>query len=652
MPVYQPNAIVGNSHILVTVGASGELMSFFYPHIDFPQNLYEGMPAVYFPAEGSRSGQLVWTFDSSWESRQLYLGPTNVLETQLTHRPTGLRLCITDFVHPSEPLFVRHFQVANPTDRPLRAKLFQYLDLQLGEVQQKNAIHFHPNQNVGAAYWRNICFAIGSGVLDDYGCGRAAPGSTTSAKQQMEQGHLNRQLEEIGDIDLAVGWEVDLAPGERVAHDLIIGADSDERAAVERVEAARQMGWEALLRWTVTRWEEHLAQARPLRIEQDLRDAYHRCLLAIDLLADPDTGAILAAPEFDPFFEHSGGYGYCWPRDAVEVCLALEAAGYPDYLHRFLSWACRTQRQEGYWEQRYWLSGQRGPAWCTKEDTLQIDQTASVLFAMGRHARTLRDRDRLPFLEGAWDSVRRAATYLAKAISPDHGLHSSAFDLWETFRGTFTYSNAAIAAALREAAFLARDAGHEQLAEQWEAAAAAIKGAVMSRLWEGEVFARGLDASNEVDRAVDASALGLIAPFEFLKPDDDKEREIARTAVEGLVRVLSRPTDGAEALLRFESDTYAGGGPAAVTTLWLARALLRIALAEHGDQRAVAAYRARAVASMRAVLRTGTSTGLLPEMMGRTPDARWAVPHAWTMASFVAACLLLDRLPPGPEAES
>jgi hypothetical protein len=47
---------------------------------------------------------------------------------------------------------------------------------------------------------------------------------------------------------------------------------------------------------------------------------------------------------------------------------------------------------------------------------------------------------------------------------------------------------------------------------------------------------------------------------------------------------------------------------------------------------------------MRAVLRAGTLTGLLPEMMGRGPEGHWAVPHAWTIASFVMACLLLDRL--------
>jgi GH15 family glucan-1,4-alpha-glucosidase len=353
---------------------------------------------------------------------------------------------------------------------------------------------------------------------------------------------------------------------------------------------------------------------------------------------------VLAAPEFDPFFERSGGYGYCWPRDAVGVCLAMEAAGFPDHLARFLSWARRSQRPEGFWEQRYWLSGERGPSWCTAQGSLQIDQTASVLFAMGRHARRLHERQRLEFFEEIWDSARRAADYLCRSISPQTGLHTTAFDLWETFRGTFTYSNGAISAALREAAYLARHTAQHRLADKWEAAAAAVKQVVMAQLWQGEAFARGFDADGQLDRSLDASAMGLITPFEVLRLDDPEEREVARKALEGLAKRLVRQGDGAEALLRFEGDQYAGGGPSALATIWFAQSLLRLALAPGASEAEASSYRDRAIASLRAVLRSGTTTGLLPEMMGPGPGGHWAVPHAWAMGAFVTACLLLDRL--------
>ncbi len=644
MAVYQPNAVVGNSRVLSTLGLGGELMTFFYPHIDFSQNLHEGMPAVYFPGEQGRAGRLVWTFDSAWHANQQYIGRTNILQTELTHETTRLVLRITDLVHPSEPALLRRFTVINPTAKPIRLKLFQYLDVQLGEVQHKNAVHFHAEQSLAIAYWRNICFAIAGGPFDEYGVGRAGPDSHNSAKGQMERGALNRQQEEIGDVDLAVGWEIILDQGEQTSRDMIIAADSNELAAVTRAQALRDLGWNSIFALTRSHWDAHTQAAAPVAIASDLTEAYYRCLLAIDLLADPDTGSILAAPEFDPFFERSGGYGYCWPRDAVDVCLATEAAGYPQYLHRLMSWAHRSQRPEGYWEQRYWLNGQRGPSWCTTESSLQIDQTASVVFAMGRHARALDERARFTFLEEIWDSARRAADYLTLSISPETYLHSTAFDLWETFRGTFAYSNAAISAALREAAYLARHSGQDAVANGWDAAAAGVRQAIMSRLWQGDGFARGLDVNGQLDRAVDASALGLITPFEILRLDDSEEYEIARKTVETITGRLGREAYGGEALLRFQGDQYAGGGPSALATVWLAQALLLLALAPSTSSADADTYRERATGALRSVLRSGATTGLLPEMMGPGPGGHWAIPHAWTMGGFVRACLLLEQL--------
>jgi len=650
MPVYQPNSVVGNSRVLVALGRGGELMSFFYPHIDFCQNLHEGMPAVYFPARDGHPARLVWTFDPSWHANQSYLGRTNIAETHLTHMPTGLALTVTDFVHPSEPVLIRRFVAHNTARKPLRAKLFQYLDVQLGEVEHKNAVHLHSERNLAIAYWRNICFGIGGTEFDEFGCGRAGPHSRNSTKSQLESGRLNRQIEEIGDVDLAVGWNLSLSPDEIATKNLVIAADSNELAAAARVDGFRNLGWDAAMQWTEARWDEHVEKAQPVRLEEDLTDAYYRCILAIDLLADPDTGSILAAPEFDPFFERSGGYGYCWPRDAIEVCLAMEAAGYPEYLANFLSWAVRAQRPEGYWEQRYWLSGQRGPAWCTAADSIQIDQTASVLFAMGRHARALDERNRIAFLENIWESAHRAADYLTCSISPDRNLHSTAFDLWETFRGTFTYSNAAISAALREAAYLARNSAQDALADQWNELASVVKNAILTHLWQGDAFARGYDAAGQLDRTVDLSALGLITPFQVISLDDSEERDVATKAIHAIATRLSQPENSAETLLRFERDGYAGGGPSAVATLWFAQALLHLALAPGSTRDQVASYRTRAVASMRATLRSGTTTGLLPEMMGPAPGTHWAVPHAWAMAAFTNACHLLDQLPQNREA--
>lgn len=635
--------MVGNSRVLATLGPRGELMSFLYPHIDFAQNLREGMPALYLQEDGG--GRLSWTFDDGWRASQCYLGATNIVETTL-HHEAGIEMQITDLVHPREPALVRHYAVTNHSDRARRAKLFQYFAFQIGESTDKNAVHIHPDRELAVAYRRGIVLAIGSDVVEEYGCGRYSHGSVNSCKIQMGHGQLGRQEDEIGNVDLALGWSVSLRPGETQRRDLIVAGGADEPSAVNLLTHLRASDWHEMSRQTRSRCADFVQRAADLDLPADLAEEYRRCLLALDLLVDAEAGSVLAAPEFDPMFERSGGYGYCWPRDAVEVCLALEAAGYQEYMDDFLAWAERTQAPGGYWEQRYWVTGDRAPSWCTGTDKLQIDQTASVLFAMGHRARALEGMARVKFLASVWDSARAAARYLAASLSPQH-LHLPASDLWETFRGSFTYSNAAIGAALHEAAELATMVGSEQLAAEWEERAGAVREAVLTHLRHGDIFARGLDAAGHLDTTADASLLGLITPFGFLRLDRPEEAAMARALVTGLVRRLGRWVDGAETLLRFEGDSYAGGAASAVTTLWLARALLALAHAWGVDQQMAADYRARAIASMRTVVAYGTPTGLLPEVMGHRPGDYWAVPHAWAMAAFVNAAVALNTIPLG-----
>jgi oligosaccharide amylase len=643
MAIYQPAAIIGNSRLLAGVGEKGELMSLYYPHIDFPQNLRQGMPAVYFGAPGK--GRLVWTFDPAWSGQPAYRGRSNVLETRLLHSRPSLALEITDLAHPGEDLVARRFSLSNPGREEVTFILYQYLDLQLGEVQEKNAIHYYPQAGAAAQYWRNMCFALGGDAAGQFGCGKAGEGSHNSAKLGMAAGRLNQQPEEIGDVDCAFGWELSLAPGETATRLFLIAAASNEESAMRRLEAARSLGFGDLEALTERHWEEYTRRARTVEVPPELAETYYRCLLGLRLLFDDDYGSILAAPEFDPYFEASGGYGYCWPRDAVEVMLALDAAGFPEVGDRFLRWAGRVQHEEGYWEQRYWLSGERGPVWSTREAGLQIDQTAAVVFAVGQHVGTLAPQQQPAFLEAHWQAVRRAASYLCGSLDPDTGLHRLAYDPWETFRGTFAYSNAAIYSALRSAAALALLAGDEAAAADWHQRAESLKQALLARLWLGTHFARGLSPEGELDPTVDASTLGLVDPFHLLSPARPEEREMIEKMLQTIIARLSLPSHGGTALRRFEGDAYLGGLPGAVTTLWLSRALLHLALYFQDKDRARAlALRDQAIAYLQVVRRAATPAGLLPEMIGAGGGVAWAAPHGWGMASFVANLLLLDEL--------
>lgn len=640
MAVYQPNAILGNSHALVTFGRAGEIMSFFYPHLDYPQNLQEGMVAVYLGAPGV--GCLSWTYEDAWQQRQSYVPRRNILVTDLFHRDLGLELQITDVVHPRRDILLRRFRLRNLSRETREGVLMQYLLLRLGETPRKNSARRLEDNSAVVQYWRHICFAMGGDWPDGTQIGKVGMGN--SARSDMLDGRLNNQREELGDVDTAYGWNFRLAPGEEMERTFIISAAPTEPAALTQLRTAREQGFPTAYEVTDHWWDHWLGAAVPVQLDAELTETYYRCLLATRLLYDERYGSVLAAPEFDPMFEQCGGYGFVWPRDAAEVVLALEEAGYPVMVERFLEWARVTQRKEGFWEQRYWINGDRGPGWCSFLDSIQIDQTGSMIHALGVHADALPAHERPGFHERYWGVVSQAADYLYRTLN-GRGLHGLAFDLWEKFRGSFTYSNASIYAAFRVAASWAALRGEDGMAACWQAAADHIKATLLAECWNGDYFARGYTEWDALDWGVDSSMLGVFDPFGLLSLDVPAEREMVERMVATIRQRLTRRLPEGEGIMRHEGDDYGGGAAGGVNTLWLARVMLRLALSYRDSDAAKAAgYRDDAVRYLQTVIARGTTAGLLPELIGSGTLHHWAAPHGWAMASYIQCALLLDRM--------
>jgi len=126
-------------------------------------------------------------------------------------------------------------------------------------------------------------------------------------------------------------------------------------------------------------------------------------LRALDLLT-AESGARIAAPEFDPFYSTSGGYGGTWFRDEAETSLALLGASdelgldADEELLATASFFCRTQDADGSWPHRVWAdSGKVAPGWAnarieganaTAGPNDQLDQPASVVAFLARLRRT------------------------------------------------------------------------------------------------------------------------------------------------------------------------------------------------------------------------------------------------------------------------
>lgn len=661
MPVYLPTSIVGNSSVLATIGASGELMAFFYPRIDWAQNVHEAL--VYIVIESDGRHHQHWTFEDAFERKQEYLPESTVVETELIHRDTGLIVTQRDFVLPQSSSLIRHFTLRNSGAHHLTVRLYQYMDLSLGEVAFRNAVHYLPDESVILQQWHEFCFAVGGDPADEWQCGKSDSSAFSNAKNDLTDGHLNGQSLDIGDVNFGVGWSVGLRPGESASRYLCVVPAKDETSARKQLHRLRKRGVDHLLAETLevqrTAMQASLQPCDGMAsLPPDLQSAYMRATQILPLLFDRHSGACLAAPEFDPCFVQSGGYGYCWPRDAAIAVVAVVHAGVAEYAEPFFEWCRRSQSEEGYWHQRYWLSGDVGPSWCTPDSAIQIDQTGAVVHAMSLCCDALPDSGKREFVEKYWSSIQRATEYLASEIAPN-GLHETAYDLWETFRGTFLYSNAAIYAALMGASRMAQCVGETDAAERWRGKADQVKSACLTRFWNGTCLMRGLGESGEPDTVVDSSVLGALVPFGLIDLSNPAEKAMLESTIDVVTQLLEvevhplvmpspaiagEGQGGGRGIRRYENDSYAGGPAAAVNTLWMALAQLK--MAEHELASGDAHVRIeKAVGYMRTCLSRATPTGLLPELMGGPEGAPWwAAPHAWCTGWYIECCLTLRRI--------
>ncbi|HZT43980.1 MAG TPA: hypothetical protein VFA07_17575 [Chthonomonadaceae bacterium] len=685
MYVYLPTAVVGNDRTLITLGHSGEIMDWFYPSKDHAQHIYQCMPCVYLGAP--QHGALYWTWGGEWERHQEYAEQTNICMTTIRSEAMGLQITFEDIVPQEGAVLVRRIAVRNLTDKALSSGIFHYGNWYLCGIRTGNSLLFDRQTGTLQQSYRDATLVVGGDALETWQCGKAGTNWANNALYDLQDGLLACSDLEIGDVNWAFGFSIGLPPQDTIERTVVFALGHGVSEALAAWQAAISRGVAALradrqqadavwlapglraLERALDRPGNSLdsqALVPDLPLPAELVTAYRRSLLCLPLLCGEE-GVAVAAPEFDPEFEFCGGYGYFWPRDGAEYVSGLMDAGYPQLAAGFVDWCARHQDPAGFWQQRYFLNGAPGPNWCLPPDRLQIDQVGAVLWAYGKWAKEALSESRMGTdnTDGTdrdtgslsvksvpsviqTEMVRKAADYLRSRLTP-LGVHADAFDTWETFIGSFTYSNAAIYAALRVAARVLD-------APEYAEAAQKVKNGVLHYFVHDGCLIRGFDQWGKPDRTLDSSALGAIEPFGLLDLNDDTDLKIAEGTLHAVMERLEVDFEGGKAIRRFEGDAYVGGAPACVNTLWMARCCCLVAARweELGRQDDADRLVERAKVYLTTVLRRATPTGLLPELMqGPSGQRYWAAPHGWAMASFVSAVLLLaKRLSPHPPAPS
>ncbi|HHI30322.1 MAG TPA: glucan 1,4-alpha-glucosidase [Candidatus Methanoperedenaceae archaeon] len=631
MAIKQPNSIIGNSQLLTTLGMKDEIFNIYYPRRDHAQHVADALLAI------NTYGNYHWLNTIDWQSKQYHPCGNGILKTDLSHF-SGIAVSITDTIPPRYPVFMRCFEIDN---NEIEGSFYTYFDFEVGGMREKNAGFYDEENDILVQYWQNnYVGVVTTPPFDEWQLGKTLDTAWwTSAKWGIERGELQKNKEEIGNMNMAARFPLET---KEIIEYIIFAETREELYNLKDEITSISPG--QLITETCDAWNKWIARGKNINMPDAFTEYYHQSLHVLRLLFDEKLGSMIAAPEFDHAYEECGGYGFCWNRDTVEAVYALQTAGYPEYLPRFIGWCKKTQLRDGSWFQRYWLDGTLAPSWGNFDYSTQIDETASTIYAMARYGNTLPCDAREDYIDEYWETIKRGAEYLMRRTG--EGLHSPCLDLWETYYGCFTYTNAAISAALEAASTLAEDQS-KSTSLRYRSRAKWIKESMIERLWmpDAACFAKGI-IDGEIYPMIDASVIGVVTPFRVLDLTVEDEREKIIMMLNTIEDRLNYWVDGTRGIRRYENDEYMSGNPWVVTTLWLMRAELDLAEYFKGqDDETYRTWVKKTDTHMDFVTSGATSTKLLPEQVDKyTGNPAWAIPLGWSSALFIEVVHQLNRI--------
>ncbi len=630
---------IGNGSLLVAFDAQYRIADFYFPRVGM-ENHAAGKSRFGVFCDG----ELHPVDEGPWQRTLEYLRDTLVTDVQLQNDAIGIRLRCYDAVDPDSCVFVRRIVVKNLRAEAREIKLFLHHEFALYGTTIGDTVMFDPPSRGIVQYKarRHVLINCDGGV-SEYACARSPAAGGDGSWRDAEDGVLSMSAIAQGGVDSTIAIPLHLeAGGSATTFYWICGARTESE--VRKLDAkVREEGVAHLLARTGSYWYTWVNKpAIELRdLADEIIDLYRRSLLVVATQCDRG-GAVLAANDSDITWGHNDHYSYVWMRDAAFICDAMDRAGFPEVTRRFLEFANRVIRDEGWFLHKYNPDGSAAPLWHPwisdgKEQLpIQEDETALVLWLIGRHYARTRD---LELLRAIYPRlVVAAADFLVRFRDPETGLPRPSFDLWEERFGTFTFTSAAVWAGLTAAAELANLFNDQDRRATYEKAAAEIRDGMKKHLWieeEGR-FARGIvrgaDGTFALDPTVDASAFAAFHLGVF--PSSSSMVDGTMKAIREKLWV--RTDHGGVA--RYENDAYhrisgeverVPGNPWIICTLWLAEHVIAKATDVEGLQRALDLVRwARAKA---------TPSMILPEQIDPYDGQPLSVaPLTWSHAQVIS----------------
>jgi GH15 family glucan-1,4-alpha-glucosidase len=534
---------IGNLRTAALVGSNGSIDWCCFPRFDSKSvfaAILDREKGGFFrvaPAGGS-------------EGSQRYLKETNVLQT--TFRAGGGLLKVTDWM----PL---RGKLDGARSSSGEAEILRLLECEGGEIEVE--VEWAPRFDYARAK---------AGIeLHDHGA------VASGGEYLMSLGGAPAPLEVV---DTGTGPLLrsifKITPGERV---VLRNRWDEVSAAIALGDAMRS------LEETAESWRDWVRRgdaARDGGWAGEWKDLVVRSSLALKMMIDNDSGAIVAAPTTS-LPEEIGGvrnwdYRYCWIRDAAQTADALFAMGHPKDAKDYVEWAERTARSGGKDEldiqlmysldgnyelpefELEHLEGYRGSRPVrignAAAEQLQLDSYGELLQAAYEVVRAGEELN-----DGIGDFLSHVADAACSSWNKtDHGI-------WEVRGGKrhFVHSKLMVWVALDRAIQLSNRYGLKGNVERWRESAEHVKRSVLERGYDEEIgaFVQYFGATD-----LDAANL-LISRHELLPPDDPR--------VQGTIdRTLEQLTENG-LVYRYKADDGLPGGEGAfgLCTFWMVDAL-------------------------------------------------------------------------------
>lgn len=578
MSKYFNNAIIGNSNILGCLTDKGEIIRLYYPNIDYFQNIDK------FKFGFLSNGNIKW-FSDGVTKKQYYEG--NILYTEISK--DDVEILQRDYVLPKKNIVVRKLKFSK------KINLFVYSKLN-SDVNRKVSGMFIDNTLI--QYCQDMYMATFSDKkISNY--------QINNSKYTLENGYLNPEdyigmsddsailYEDVDDITIYILFESEL------------------KLALEGVKWCKSQIENLFYGTTKKYWDDYLLKYSENGILKELnkikeKEIIERTILMYALLSNPKTGAVLASPDVDEYFEHCGRYGYCWPRDALFINKALNILGMKNLTDKFYDvWARKAQFESGIFEQRYYSNGELAPSW-----GIQIDETAAILIGV--------------YENGKWrkleDLIYKATIGLLNFLSAEH-FSKVCFDLWEERKGVHLYSTASIYEGLRlgnEMLININPIKYKKISLIIQKELEEIKNAIKNNFIKEDRLLRSID-----NWKLDISLLSAVIPFNII----DINESCVKNTVDLIEKNLKLSNGG---YLRYEDDNYKGGNAWIISTLWLALYYIEINDFKKANE------------LFDWVTTHADNLNFLPEQIERNGhNSAWVIQLSWSHAMYV---IVKDKL--------